>query len=66
MDVSLNYQVYSEKKKDIGYVGISLFNVYARNNVWYKQFTVVDNTVIETNVNYLSFTPNVTLSLKMR
>jgi ferric enterobactin receptor len=66
MDVSVNYHFYSEKKKDIGYVGISLFNVYARNNVWYKQFTVVDNTVIETNVNYLSFTPNVTLSLKMR
>lgn len=66
MDVSVNYHFYNEKKKDIGYIGISLFNVYARNNVWYKQFTVVDNSVIETNVNYLSFTPNVTLSLKMR
>ncbi len=66
MDISVNYHFYNEKKKDIGYIGLSLFNVYARNNVWYKQFTVVDNSVIETNVNYLSFTPNLTLSLKMR
>ena len=66
MDVSVNYHFYNEAKKDIGYIGLSLFNVYARNNVWYKQYTVVDNKVVVTNVNYLSFTPNLTLSLKLR
>ncbi len=66
MDVSVNYHFYNEAKKDIGYIGLSLFNVYARKNVWYKEFTVVDNKVVETNVDYLSFTPNLTLSLKFR
>ncbi len=66
MDVSVNYHFYNEAKKDVGYVGISLFNVYARENVWYKEFTVVDNHVVETNVNYLGFTPNLTLSLKLK
>ena len=66
MDVSVNFHFYNEAKKDVGYVGISLFNVYARENVWYKEFTVVDNHVVETNVNYLSFTPNLTLYLKLK
>ena len=66
MDVSVNYHFYNEAKKDVGYIGLSLFNVYNRQNVWYKQFTVVDNSVVETNVNYLSFTPNLTLSLKLK
>jgi ferric enterobactin receptor len=66
MDVAVNYHFYNEAKKDIGYIGLSLFNVYARENVWYKQYTVVDNYVVSTNVNYLGFTPNLTLSLKIR
>ncbi len=66
MDVSVNYHFYNEAKKDVGYVGLSLFNVYARQNVWYKEFTIVSGHVVETNVDYLSFTPNPTLSLKLR
>ncbi|GAA4457754.1 TonB-dependent receptor [Rurimicrobium arvi] len=66
LDVAVNYHFYTDAGKDVGYIGLSLFNAYARENVWYKQFTVVDNAVVETNVNYLSFTPNLTLSLKIR
>ena len=65
MDVSVNFHFYNEAKKDVGYIGLSLFNVYARENVWYKEFTVINNHVVETNVDYLSFTPNLTLSLKL-
>ena len=66
MDASVNYHFYNGQKKDVGYIGLSLFNVYARENVWYKEFTVVDNHVVETNVNYLGFTPNLTLSIKLK
>jgi len=65
MDIAVNYHIHNEAKKDIGYIGLSLFNVYARKNIWYKEFTVVSNHIVETNVDYLSFTPNLTLSLKM-
>ncbi len=66
LDVAVNYHFYNQAKKDVGYIGLSLFNVYARENVWYKEFTVVDKYVVETNVDYLGFTPNLTLSLKLR
>ncbi len=66
MDVSVNYHFYNDARKDIGYIGLSLFNLYARENVWYKEFTIADNHTVETNVNYLGFTPNLTLSLKLK
>lgn len=45
-------------------VGISLFNAYNRRNVSAKQFQIVDGSILESNINYLSITPNVSLSLK--
>lgn len=49
-----------------GSIGFSIFNLYNRKNVWYKEFEVVDNQVIETDVNFLGITPNITLSLKIQ
>jgi hypothetical protein len=46
-------------------LGFSLFNVYNRKNVWYKEFEIVDNKVISTDVNYLGLTPNITLGVKL-
>ncbi|MCW3084422.1 MAG: outer rane receptor protein [Bacteroidetes bacterium] len=66
-DISVNYKLLvGEKRRDIGYIGFSIFNVYNRTNVWYKQYSIVDGQIIETNVNYLGITPNLTLSLKLR
>ncbi len=45
-------------------VGVSLFNAYNRKNVSAKKFQIVDGTILESNINYLSITPNVTLSVK--
>lgn len=45
-------------------LGFSVFNVYNRSNVWYKQFEIVDNTVVETNINYLGITPNINFTIK--
>lgn len=44
--------------------GASIFNTYNRTNVWYKQFDIVENSIIETNVNYLGITPNINFSIK--
>jgi ferric enterobactin receptor len=47
-------------------LGLSLFNLYNRANVWYKEFEIIDNQVIATDVNYLGITPNITLGIKLR
>ena len=45
-------------------ISMSLFNAYNRRNVSAKQFQIVDGAILESNINYLSITPNVTLTLK--
>jgi hypothetical protein len=71
LDISATYKLLAglrgqKRRREIGYIGFSIFNVYNHLNTWYKQFTIVDGEIIETNINYLGFTPNVTLSLKLR
>jgi len=70
-DISVNYKLLAgkvgeRKRREIGYIGFSIFNLYNRTNVWYKQYTIEDGEILETNVNYLGITPNLTLSLKFR
>lgn len=47
-------------------VGFSLFNVYNRSNIWYKEFDVIDGSILETNVNFLGFTPSVFFNWNLR
>jgi len=49
-----------------GSLGISIFNVYNRENTWYKQFEVENGELIETDVKLLGITPSLTLSMKLR
>lgn len=70
-DIAANYKLLrgdkgDKKRREIGYIGFSIFNLYNRKNVWYKQYSIEDGQIIETNVNYLGITPNITLSLKLR
>ncbi len=62
LDIAATYTF----KNKLGSLSFSVFNLYNRQNIWYKTFEVVDNEVIETDVNYLGLTPNVTLSMKLR
>ena len=39
-------------------VGFSVFNLYNRANVWYKEFDLSETPVAVTDVNYLGLTPN--------
>jgi hypothetical protein len=45
-------------------VGLSVFNLLNRKNVSAKQFQVVDDMILESNINYLTITPNVSLTFK--
>lgn len=70
-DISVNFKLLAgnkgdTKRREIGYIGFSIFNLYNRTNVWYKTFSIENGSVIETNVNYTGITPNITLSLKIR
>jgi ferric enterobactin receptor len=47
-------------------IGLSLFNLYNRQNVWYKEFDIKNNRIIETTVKYLGFTPNLNVSWRLR
>lgn len=70
-DISANYKLLAgahgeKRRREIGYLGFSIFNLYNRTNVWYKTYTIESGSLIETNVNYTGITPNITLSLKIR
>ncbi|GAB6395036.1 MAG: TonB-dependent receptor [Bacteroidales bacterium] len=48
-------------------LSVSLFNVYDRVNVWYREYAFDGSAgITETNINLLGFTPNVTLSIQLK
>lgn len=47
-------------------IGVSLFNAYNRKNVWYNEYEIIDNNVIETPVYFLGLTPNINLTIKLK
>lgn len=56
LDVSATYNFrIGQTKADLG---LSLFNLYNRQNIWYKEFDVLDGELLETNVLLQSFTPS--------
>lgn len=65
LDLSVKYD-FTMGETGKGSIGFSLFNVYNRKNVWYKEFTVDETGLTETNVNLLGITPNLSLTLQIR
>ncbi len=49
-----------------GSLGISFFNVYNRNNVWYKEYEVIEGELLETNISLLDFTPSLFFTWSLR
>jgi len=41
-----------------GSLGLSIFNAYGRSNIWYKEFLVEEDEIVETDVELIGFTPN--------
>ncbi|GAB3035879.1 TonB-dependent receptor [Spirosoma pulveris] len=52
-----------------GSIGVSVFNLYNRQNVWYKKFTSVSDgqssQLVVSDITYLGITPNLTLSFRL-
>ncbi len=63
MDLSVTYGWIWGKKANAD-LGLSVFNVYGRKNVWYKTFDIIDEELVVTDVNTLGFTPNLFFNLK--
>jgi hypothetical protein len=65
LDIAINW-AYKLGDVGKGTIGFSIFNLYNRSNVWYKEYQVVDGAVVETDVNTLGILPNLTLSFQLR
>lgn len=66
LDVSATYDLRNKDGNNIGNIGFSIFNLYNRKNTWYKEYEIVEGQVLETDQQFLGFTPNLSLSLKLR
>lgn len=64
MDLSATYNFYLGNSK--ANVGLSLFNLYGRKNIWYKEFEVVEGELIETDVELLGLTPNLFFNFNLK
>lgn len=56
LDLAANYNF--EWGSSRGTIGLSLFNLYGRKNVWYREFDLTEGDLLVTDINYLGFTPN--------
>ena len=66
LDLSATYDLLKISGDKIGSIGLSLFNVYNHKNIWYREYQIQNNQAITTDVTYLGFTPNITLSLRWK
>lgn len=67
LDASVNYRFRSkETQNEWGSLGLSVFNVYNRRNVWYREYQIIDGNILETDKLFLGITPNLTFSLKIK
>ncbi len=46
-------------------VGLSVFNLYNRENVWYKEFDLTETPMLTTDVTFLGFTPNLSVRVDL-
>jgi ferric enterobactin receptor len=64
MDLSASYNWIGKVADKT--LSLSIFNVYNRKNIWYKEFDIQENVMIVTNVTYLGFTPNLTFTIRFK
>lgn len=46
-------------------VGLSIFNLYNRKNVWYKEFDLSESPMVTTDVSFLGITPNLSVRVDL-
>ena len=62
LDLSAHYLV-TTGKFDID-IGFSIFNLYNRRNVWYREYDFTEKPPIISEVRYLGATPNISAEIK--
>ncbi len=63
-DVSATYDLNFGNTK--GSIGVSIFNIYNRQNTWYKEYEVIEGELLETNVSLLNITPSLFFTWSLR
>ncbi|MCB0639021.1 MAG: TonB-dependent receptor, partial [Lewinella sp.] len=64
LDLSSTYEFDLVRSK--ASFGLSIYNLYGRKNLWYKEYDVVEGELLETNVSLLGFTPSVFFNWSFR
>ena len=62
LDASVSYRFPLFGNQSI--IGASVFNLYGRKNVWYKEFDVVEGEIFENNILYMGLTFNLFVTLR--
>jgi hypothetical protein len=65
LDAAINWHFGKPGKRN-GAIGVSVFNAYDRRNIWFKNFQIINDEIVESNINYLGITPNLNVSFKWR
>jgi hypothetical protein len=65
MDIAASYRfnLFNQRGRPNS-LSFSVFNLYNRINVSSRQFQLVDDAILQSDISYLGITPNITLSVK--
>lgn len=64
LDLAVSYNWSGDKADKT--LSLSVFNVYNRKNIWYKEYDINEGEITVTNVNYLGFTPNISFTIRIK
>ena len=62
LDLSLHY-LHKVDKYEMDF-GFSVFNLYNRRNIWYREYDFTEKPPIISEIRYLGMTPNVSVDIK--
>ena len=62
LDVSAHY-LHKVGKYDMDF-GFSIFNLYNRRNIWYREYDFTEKPPLITEIRYLGMTPNLSVEIK--
>ena len=63
LDVAINREFHVQNSMR-GVFSLTLFNLYDRTNVWYKEFEVIEDEIIENDIQLMGRTVNAAVTLK--
>ena len=63
LDVAINREFFFRDALR-GVFSVTLFNLYNRQNVWYKEFEVIEDEIIENDIRLMGRTLNATVTVK--